>query len=155
MRRRTVIEHEPLPSIDYRGLTKGRDVKVKGERGKFRFMSARLNPQGQIEVTCYGGSAGREHTRVFTAERIIVKRKRGDEGGVRPVACGLASVAAIAVAIVGLAFGLVAMSPAPPYTGPAIMVGHPGYNVPHQSPPYRAAHVVGDPGAWAPFEARP
>ena|GEM_PF-6344298 len=67
---------EELVTLPY--LKSGAEVSVTGERGAFTYQSLRINRAGDIEVTVWGGPAGRHRTRVFAADRIVVAPKRSD-----------------------------------------------------------------------------
>lgn len=59
----------------YRYLHKGDTVKIRGERGLFKFIEARVvNNECQWVVVC-GGTKGHSSMRIFTFDRVIKKRK--------------------------------------------------------------------------------
>jgi hypothetical protein len=59
-------------------LTPGRELKVKGERGTFRFVRHVTNTRTGAEwLDVYGGPAGHECLRAFYAAKVtMVKRAR-------------------------------------------------------------------------------
>ena len=75
---------DPLPRLDadwhreteWRGptgriLTPGVEFKVKGERGRFRFIEFVRTPKGAEWVTCAGGTKKVVTTRSFRPDRVI------------------------------------------------------------------------------------
>jgi len=62
---------------EWNGLAPGDEIKVKGERGYYKFRSARLNSEGVAEwITVIGGPMHHSSFRHFTPERIIIKKGR-------------------------------------------------------------------------------
>lgn len=59
-------------------LTPGRELKIKGERGTFRFVRHVTNTRTGVEwLDVYGGPSGHECLRAFYAARVAtVKRSR-------------------------------------------------------------------------------
>jgi hypothetical protein len=59
-------------------LTPGRELKVKGERGTFRFVRHVTNTRTGAEwIDVYGGAAGHETMRAFYADKVTrVSRSR-------------------------------------------------------------------------------
>ena len=55
-------------------LEVGQIVKVKGERGEFKFRSATFKDGECTSVCVIGGTAGHSAFRHFAPERIVVKR---------------------------------------------------------------------------------
>lgn len=67
-------DHLLLPSgqIVFAGDT----VTVTGERGPFVFRALQTNTRGESWAHVYGGPPGRERSRDFAIERIVVPAKR-------------------------------------------------------------------------------
>lgn len=59
-------------------LTPGRELRIRGERGTFRFVRHVTNARtGAAWLDVYGGQAGHECLRAFRADRVTtVKRAR-------------------------------------------------------------------------------
>ena len=60
--------------MTFRNLEVGQSVRVKGERGEFKFRSAQFKDDVCISVCVIGGTAGHSAFRHFAPERIVVKR---------------------------------------------------------------------------------
>lgn len=73
----------PSPTSD-EGLTapleRGVDVKVKGERGQFYVLNEKVERDGRVVVTVYGGSGGKAAIRSFYKERVTVRKVRNVSG---------------------------------------------------------------------------
>lgn len=60
----------------YRNLKKGDVVKIRGERGVFTFVEARV-VEGECQwVGVYGGTSSHRAMRFFTLDRVIKKRTK-------------------------------------------------------------------------------
>lgn len=64
-----LIKHETF-SVKGRTLSKGTEVKISGERGRFRFVEAIESPSGKLWLDFIGGPAGAEKWRSFDPSRI-------------------------------------------------------------------------------------
>jgi hypothetical protein len=57
--------------FDWTTIEKGTNVRIKDERGTFRFM--KINEKdGSLQ--CWGGVTGRERYRSFVPERVVIKK---------------------------------------------------------------------------------
>lgn len=73
----------PSPTTDgaaHPTLERGTEVKVKGERGQFYVLGEKVERDGRIVVTVYGGSGGKAAIRSFYKERITVRKVRNVSG---------------------------------------------------------------------------
>ena len=60
---------------EWNGLAPGDDIKVKGERGYYKFRSAALDEDGVAQwVTVIGGPMHHSSFRHFTPDRITIKK---------------------------------------------------------------------------------
>jgi hypothetical protein len=63
---------------EWNGLAPGDDLKVKGERGYYKFRSAALDEDGVVKwITVIGGPMHYSSFRHFTVDRITIKKKKG------------------------------------------------------------------------------
>lgn len=70
------VERNGRTVTEVEGIAKGDPVKVKGERGLFRFCYATLDGDGTPEsYTVYGGLSGRGAMRAFRPERVTIDQK--------------------------------------------------------------------------------
>jgi hypothetical protein len=76
-----------LPTFEANGrkLVKGTEVKIAGERGRFRFVEAVQTPTGKLWLDFIGGPSGAEKWRSFDPSRVKtvhrVNRTRANIGG--------------------------------------------------------------------------
>ena len=56
--------------INGRNVIKGTELKISGERGRFRFMNYTKTDKGSEWITVWGGPKGMECTRSFTLDRV-------------------------------------------------------------------------------------
>jgi hypothetical protein len=56
--------------INGRNVTVGTEMKIKGERGRFRFMKHVTNADGVEWIDVWGGPKKSEHTRSFRLDRV-------------------------------------------------------------------------------------
>jgi hypothetical protein len=65
----------------WNGFVSGEVVKVQGERGTFKFRSARLDDNGEcLWVTVIGGIPGHSQFRHFAPSRISKPKERRQRG---------------------------------------------------------------------------
>jgi len=63
---------------EWNGIVPGDDLKIKGERGYYKFRSAALDEHGVIKwITVIGGSTHHSSFRHFTPDRVTAKKKKG------------------------------------------------------------------------------
>lgn len=62
------------------GFPKGTEVRIVGERGQFHVLGEKVERDGRIVVTVYGGSNGRVSIRSFYAERVKIRKRRHVSG---------------------------------------------------------------------------
>lgn len=63
---------------EWNGLASGDDLKVKGERGYYKFRSAALDENGEAKwITVIGGPMHHSSFRHFTPDRVSPKKKAG------------------------------------------------------------------------------
>jgi len=61
---------------EWNGLASGDDLKVKGERGYYKFRSAALDENGEAKwITVIGGPMHHSSFRHFTPDRVTPKTK--------------------------------------------------------------------------------
>lgn len=63
------METTTLIKINGREVTPGTELKIQGERGRFRFMKFVRNGQAEW-IDVWGGPSGREQTRSFRVTRV-------------------------------------------------------------------------------------
>lgn len=56
--------------INGRNVIKGTELKISGERGRFRFMNYTKTDKGKEWITVWGGPKGMECTRSFTLDKV-------------------------------------------------------------------------------------
>ena len=56
--------------INGRNVIKGTELKISGERGRFRFMKYTKTDKGKEWITVWGGPKGMECTRSFTLDKV-------------------------------------------------------------------------------------
>jgi hypothetical protein len=63
---------------EWNGIVPGDDLKIKGERGYYKFRSAALDEHGVIKwITVIGGPMHHSSFRHFTPDRVTPKKKKG------------------------------------------------------------------------------
>lgn len=63
---------------EWNGLAPGDDLKIKGERGYYKFRSASLDENGEAKwITVIGGPLHHSSFRHFAADRVSPKTKKG------------------------------------------------------------------------------
>ena len=61
---------------EWNGVAPGDDLKIKGERGYYKFRSAALDENGQVKwITVIGGPMHHSSVRHFTTDRVTPKTK--------------------------------------------------------------------------------
>lgn len=64
-------EERETAVVNGRTLTRGTEVTIRGERGRFRFLKAVERPErGLAWLDFWGGPKGSEHWRSFRADRV-------------------------------------------------------------------------------------
>lgn len=63
------MEYTTTIKINGREVTPGTELKIRGERGRFRFMKFVRNGEAEW-IDLWGGPSGREQTRSFRVDRV-------------------------------------------------------------------------------------
>ncbi len=62
--------YETQIQINGRNVTPGTELKISGERGRFRFMQLVTNHNGVVWIDVWGGPKGSENCRSFRLDRV-------------------------------------------------------------------------------------
>jgi len=75
------VTHSWVAVDEWNGLTSGDPVKVTGERGDFKFISAHIKEGEAISIIVHGGVYGHVTMRAFYPHRInrVTKRKKREQ----------------------------------------------------------------------------